>query len=131
MKMVTGGAFEGKTSYAMRVFGLRDADIVDGSSCSRYDLFHTKAVKHAEQLVKRCLREGDDVLELADQLIRLNPGIIVIVKEIGCGVIPVDPADRNYRELTGRFCTKLASYADEVHRVTYGQGIVIKKAEGE
>ncbi|MEE8885653.1 MAG: bifunctional adenosylcobinamide kinase/adenosylcobinamide-phosphate guanylyltransferase [Eubacteriales bacterium] len=131
MKMVIGGAFEGKTSYAKRTFGLKDDDIADGYSCTRYELYHCRAVKHAEELVRRCIRSGEDPMPVAENLIRYNPDVIIIANEIGCGVIPVDSVDRKYRELAGRFCTRLATFSDEVHRVTYGQGIIIKKTDSD
>ena len=45
---------------------------------------------------------------------------------IGCGIVPMDPFQREVREQTGRVCTALAGKARRVHRVICGIGTVIK-----
>ena len=56
-----------------------------------------------------------------------NPDILVITNELGSGVIPADPFDRQWREASGRAACDLAKYAAEVHRVVCGIGTVIKE----
>ena len=51
---------------------------------------------------------------------------IIICDEIGCGLVPVDAFEREYREAAGRICTVLAEHADEVYRVVCGIGMRIK-----
>ncbi|MCI9019059.1 MAG: cobinamide kinase, partial [Lachnospiraceae bacterium] len=51
---------------------------------------------------------------------------VIVVNELGSGVVPIDAFDRNYRETTGRICCELAKKAREVHRVVCGIGMVIK-----
>ena len=63
---------------------------------------------------------------LAEELAKKNPEVILISNELGYGVVPVDPFDRQYREAVGRTCEKLAAFAEEVHRVVCGLGLVIK-----
>lgn len=127
MKMVVGGAYEGKTDYAKWKFNLTDSDIVDGFECSQRELMNSKCVKHAEELVRRSIKRGEDPMKLADSMIRYNPDMIVIANEVGCGIVPVNSGERAFREAAGQFCTKLASYSDEVYRVVYGTGMLIKK----
>jgi adenosyl cobinamide kinase/adenosyl cobinamide phosphate guanylyltransferase len=74
------------------------------------------------------LKEGEDIYSLVDRILANNPDIVIIVDELGCGIVPMDPYDRMYRELTGRICCKLAKEAKEVHRVISGIGMVIKHA---
>jgi len=45
---------------------------------------------------------------------------------VGCGVVPVDKREREYREYTGRLMTELAEDADEVVQVLCGLGRRIK-----
>ena len=47
--------------------------------------------------------------------------------EIGYGIVPVDRMEREYREQTGRVCTRLAAYSEKVYRVMCGIGQVIKE----
>ena len=53
--------------------------------------------------------------------------IISITDEIGYGIVPVDRMEREYREQTGRVCTRLAAYSEKVYRVMCGIGQVIKE----
>lgn len=50
----------------------------------------------------------------------------MICNEVGCGLVPVDPAEREARERTGRLCIQLAQKADRVVRVVCGVGTAIK-----
>lgn len=45
---------------------------------------------------------------------------IVLLTEVGSGLVPVDPEDRASRETAGRFGVLLAERADEVYRVFCG-----------
>ena len=49
-----------------------------------------------------------------------------MTNELGYGIVPIDPFDRSWRELTGRICTELAEHADEVTRVVCGIPVVLK-----
>ena len=46
------------------------------------------------------LKEDKDPLSLADTLC----GHVIICDEIGCGIVPIDRADENWRESVGRLC---------------------------
>ena len=64
--------------------------------------------------------------ELAGELIRANPELVVITDEIGCGIVPMDAGERIYRECAGRVCTELAAFSGKVYRVSCGIGVLIK-----
>lgn len=51
---------------------------------------------------------------------------IIITDEIGCGVVPVDAFQREYRELAGRIACRIAAEASAVWQVTAGIGRCIK-----
>ena len=46
--------------------------------------------------------------------------------EIGCGIVPIEAFERDYRETDGRVCQRIAAYSEEVHRVICGLGMRIK-----
>ena len=52
---------------------------------------------------------------------------VVVCDEVGCGVVPVDPAARLMREQTGRLCQQLAKQAQKVVRLYCGILTVIKE----
>ena len=126
MKMVIGGAFQGKTNYAAKCFGLDNEDFIDGAKCTTRDLYHCKGVKHFHEFIRRKLEIEADMEHFAEELYTQNPDIIIVTNELGCGIVPLDAFDRKYRETDGRICEALAAYSDEVHRVVCGIGSVIK-----
>lgn len=68
-------------------------------------------------------------LEAGRNPMDLLPGLtsrIVTCDEVGCGVVPLDRADRDWREAVGRLCCALAERADLVVLVTCGLPQVLK-----
>lgn len=55
-----------------------------------------------------------------------NPDVILICDEVGCGVVPVEPAQRARREAVGRLCCRLAERAERVERIFCGLPMVLK-----
>ena len=52
--------------------------------------------------------------------------MILICDEVGCGVVPVEPAQRARREAVGRLCCRLAERAERVERIFCGLPMVLK-----
>lgn len=137
MKLIIGGAFQGKLEYARIQYNVADGWI-DGADCALEAIEGCCGIFHFEAYVRRLLQERagqEQVWELtveafartiADRLYEKNPGLIVVTRELGCGIVPVDPGDRKYRETHGRICTELAKQADEVVRVICGVGMKLK-----
>ena len=73
-------------------------------------------------LTRRMLEQGKSPAELLPALI----GKVVICDELGCGIVPVDRADEDWRESTGRLCCDLAAQADRVILVRCGISRTIK-----
>lgn len=126
MILVTGGAFQGKKTYATETFSLKEEDFADGKNCRWDAIYKAKGIFHFHEYIRRCLEAGRDVSTLAEEIFRQNSGIVIVVNELGSGVVPVDAFDREYRETVGRICCALAKKAEEVHRVVCGIGMVIK-----
>ena len=51
---------------------------------------------------------------------------LVLCREVGSGVIPLDPDERKWREAVGRLCCALAKEATAVVRVTAGIPVLLK-----
>ena len=67
-------------------------------------------------------RGADGIRGMADALMKANPDRILVTDEIGYGIVPVDPFERQYRETAGRICCQAAGYASQVWRVCCGIG---------
>ncbi|MDE6905016.1 MAG: bifunctional adenosylcobinamide kinase/adenosylcobinamide-phosphate guanylyltransferase [Lachnospiraceae bacterium] len=124
MILVVGGANQGKTFYASEKFQI--SHWIFGGDCDMETVCLAPGICHFELLVERMIRKGENPKEFAEKLIKLNPDIIIITNELGCGLVPMDAFFRRYREEHGRVCTFLAAQAKEVHRVFCGIGTVIK-----
>lgn len=124
MILITGGAYSGKTDFAMRRFGLSKTDILDGAECSREQAYSCRAMKDFHLFVKRFGAENG--ARLAEEIYARNPDIIVITNEIGSGIIPMEKDDRIWREETGRACCYIAAKSDAVVRMCCGIPAVIK-----
>lgn len=126
MRLVTGGAWQGQKEWVIRQWSIPEKDIVDGADCGDTELNHVLAVDHFHLLVKRWMKAGTDTETEMETVLKNNPDLVIITDEIGCGIVPVDKDERDYREVHGRICCRLAERADEVVRIYCGMGQRIK-----
>ena len=143
MKLIIGGAYQGKLAYAQGRYSVSEGWI-DGMDCPFEELEKCRGIYQFHELIRRIqisehvpewmrgLQTGH-ALELEIQsekfvkeLLYRNPEIVIVTNELGCGVVPMDRKDRVWRETTGRICTGLAAEAEEVVRVICGIGIKLK-----
>lgn len=122
MILITGGAFQGKREFAKTRFGLSENDIIDGGKCSISELANARYICNYELAVKRMIAEKNDPLKFTEKL----DCEIVIMNEIGCGIIPLEKSEREWREITGRAGCILADRAETVIRVCCGIPAIIK-----
>ena len=81
---------------------------------------------HFECFVRREMKAGRDPYVFAERLMRGNPDAFVTADEIGCGIVPMEAFERDYRETDGRVCQRIAACSEEVYRVICGLGVRIK-----
>lgn len=125
MIMIIGGAYQGKLAFAKKMYP--DITWADGAICEEAELYSCEGIYHFHHYIERKIRAGETVDDLAEKLIDRNPAAILITDEIGYGIVPIDRMEREYREQTGRVCSKLAAYSEKVYRVLCGIGQVIKE----
>jgi len=126
MILVIGGVFQGKKAYVKERFKLEDEQMLNGEKCQQEDIYSCKCIYHFHEWVRQRLKEEFDFSTFPDILRRRNPDVIVVANELGCGIVPVNAFDREFREITGRLCTQIAADSRQVHRVVCGIGTVIK-----
>ena len=112
MRLVIGGAFQGKKAYVAEKYQLPNEKMTDGSAASYEEIFDTPCLYHFHEWVKERLKEGKKLESLEE--------------ELGYGVVPIDKFDREYRETTGRVCTRLAKKSKSVVRIICGMECVLK-----
>ena len=61
-------------------------------------------IENLHEIVRKMLQESKDPMSLLDAL----RGHVITCDEVGCGVVPIDRADENWRESVGRLCCALA-----------------------
>lgn len=126
MIFVIGGQAQGKTEFTMKFCEDGDAVTADGRTSEYCEAMTAKRILHLECFVRRLMEEGKDPDEFAQELMERNRKAVIAADEIGCGIVPADAFLREYREMDGRICQKIAAFSDEVYRVVCGLGIRIK-----
>lgn len=76
--------------------------------------------------LQRIVRDMPDARNAVLAWRTAHPDGVIICDEVGCGVTPLDRADRDWREAVGRLCCELADSAEAVYRVSCGIGRRIK-----
>ena len=88
MILILGGAGQGKLDYVLQKTGYGPAQVARTPEEAR-----TRPVFAG-------LEDWPELDEAA--LLEANPDVILICDEVGCGVVPVEPAQRARREAVGR-----------------------------
>lgn len=126
MKLIIGGVFQGKKAFAGQLTGISPEKAADGMTCEYDEIFQVPMIYHFHEYIKRRMQEGLPYKQLAEELIRKNPGIVIVTNELGYGVVPIEAFDRKYREDVSRLCCELAAASEQVWRVCCGIGTCIK-----
>lgn len=104
--MLTGGRAQGKTGFARRHFP--EARLLDDWQLQ----------------VKQQLAAGQDPVKEAEKMMtalrRESGSAVIIIEEIGCGIVPPEREARDYRDRNGRAACCIAAEADEVYRLFAG-----------
>ena len=114
MILYTGGKAQG-TEEAAKARFKADAKIIEGLEEQIRDYLTGHAV-HFDEIPKLAEDWAKEVMTEEER----SGTLILITREMGCGVIPMDEAELLLRELYGRFQVELAKRAERVFRVFCG-----------
>ncbi|MGI5825160.1 MAG: bifunctional adenosylcobinamide kinase/adenosylcobinamide-phosphate guanylyltransferase [Bacillota bacterium] len=120
MKLIIGGAYQGKSSFVRRNFN------TEPKICNETTALTASAVNCFHLLIKDLLQTGKNPQDFTKKLINDNPQAIIICDEVGLGIVPLDSFERRWREEVGRCLCLIAEKADYVSRLTAGLEIRIK-----
>ncbi len=123
MIFVFGGAYQGKTEYALQEF---EAETVCDISEEGEPDFSRDIITGIDGFAARCTAKGIEPAEYFAARRSQWTDSILIVTDVSQGVVPIDSEVRAAREANGRLMIYLAKEADQVHRVFCGIGKRIK-----
>lgn len=133
MILVIGGACQGKRSFARGLSGLSEEDFAAKAADGRKDEVQ-KALDgkhpyllHFHEWIRRMSEQGQSVRDFVRKVLEIGPEIIVM-DEVGLGIVPLERTDRDYREAVGQAGQILAAEAEQVYRVICGIPQKIKGA---
>lgn len=119
MDFIIGGAYQGKLEYAKEKYKLNDNDIFTCKDELDIDLTK-RCIYHFEKYAKALSRvDKEELPEFRDDA-------IIIMDDIFCGVVPIDPEIRKFRETAGRLGGQLTKKANTVTRLFCGIAQEIK-----
>ena len=114
MILIIGGAWQGKLDFARETFGLTDADIY---VCGSGEIdFSKRCIYGIEEFVwnhpepEAYFREHREEWEDS----------ILILRDVFCGVVPMEAETRLWRQKTGRLAQYLSKEATRVSRIFCG-----------
>lgn len=132
LTLVIGGRAQGKTEYLREQFGLNASEIAPAaafaggeelSAAGAEGKASPRALVHLEELVR--LRGAKEALAALEGWLSAGERYICC-DEVGLGVVPIDFAEREFRDEVGRALCALAKRAERVFRVIAGIGKRIK-----
>lgn len=124
MILITGGASQGKLKFVTEHF--RPNEIINGSDCDFSILKNAECIINYHELIRRLMHENTDTAAFTRKLCAENPNAVIIMNEVGSGIIPIEKSEREWRENVGKCGCIIAEGADTVIRMTCGIPTVIK-----
>ncbi len=137
MILITGGAWQGKMDFALKLAEENGIDvsskhqplipvIASGEEDSFEAALERPVINGLHLYIKRLLAEDRDIETWLLQLKNQNPHVIITINELGCGIVPIDPVDRAWREASGRGAVQIAKWSEGVYRMVCGIPTQIK-----
>lgn len=114
MVLIIGGMSQGKLRFARRELGVaawNDSTLGEENCVYR---------------LHEAIRTLDDPENAVSAWCENHPDGVMICDEVGCGITPLDRAERSWREQVGRICCHIAEQSNAVYRVSCGLGVRIK-----
>ena len=118
MKLIIGGAYQGKLDFAKEAFGLKENDVF---TCEKEQIdFSFRCIDRLEEFTYACMQQGIDSLEYMKAHKENWKDSILICQDIFCGVVPLGADLRAWRQNTGLLCQYLSREAESVSRIFCG-----------
>lgn len=118
MRIVIGGAYNGKRDYVKREllgpeqFQWFEGELPTGSAGKI-------VVTDLDQWLRQFEGDENTAIQVVMEALK-DKESIVILTDISRGIVPMDPKDRELRDRAGRLYQRLIVEADEVIQIWYG-----------
>jgi adenosylcobinamide kinase / adenosylcobinamide-phosphate guanylyltransferase len=126
MVFIFGGRNQGKLQYAKQAYGEK-LTVSDLKICNLEDALLSDILINIQEAIKSILLSGENPSDYFKRNIERFSGKILIGDEIGCGIVPADAFEREWRDETGWVYQFLVSKASRVDRVWAGIGQTLKQ----
>lgn len=114
MILIIGGAYQGKLSFAQETFGLTEKDI---HVCKEGEIdFSRKCIYGIEEFT---WGHPDPAAYFREHRADWEDSVLIL-RDVFCGVVPMDPETRLWRQKTGRLAQYLSKEARQVSRIFCG-----------
>ena len=118
--LIFGGAYQGKLAYALERFDMSDSEVFRCDDVSTCAPAGKKIIYELDRWILALIKADMDSNKEEQELIEANKDAIIICNDISCGVVPIDPIMRKWRDETGKALGKLAQASGEVIRLYCG-----------
>ena len=126
MHFILGGKNQGKLNWYLTRNHATIEDVADGETMALDVLPEQAVINHLHCWIFRMVQNNLDPVPLLEQYLQKYPDAVILCDEIGCGIVPAERFDRDWREAVGRLCCYLARRARKVERLTCGIAVVLK-----
>lgn len=127
MRVIIGGAHNGKRAYVKTLLEEQGKDNVQWFDGELPSPGSEKVVLAGiEKWLEQCGLGEEEAISRVIQSVE-NRDAILILTDIGRGIVPISAGQRELRDVCGRLYQRLLAEADEVTRIWYGIAKTIKK----
>lgn len=127
MELYIGGYAQGKLGYVLKESGRGLESVVDGALEDLADIGQEKEIiNRFHEWFFRKLQLEEEPEKIIKHILSKRKDLIIISNEVGCGIVPMEETQREYRERLGRCLCDIARKADKVERIISGLGQRIK-----
>lgn len=124
MKLLFGGAYNGKLRYIREKLGINEDEIF---YCKEDSIdFSKKVISGIDRLIYFNALQGKESLSFFKEKKELLKDKILICDEISSGIVPLKKEERLWREETGKVLQFLSKESEEVYRIFFGIGTRLK-----
>ncbi len=115
MILIIGGKYQGKREFAAKTYPDREVLNI-AENLGKQEISGKICVGFNEWF----RNDPETAVKKASEIFTENTDVILLVEEVGSGVVPLSIEDRKYREGLGRTVIRLASRSEAVYRVFAG-----------